>query len=107
MSKKVYLKGTISYRMEKGHPDWDCVKDHRKRLSFYDIYQFDTDWFPSYESMESHMKHDLKLVAGGGYSTDYVKKVRYQFDVVSEKEYEREQEEQRKRIEALIASRAH
>lgn len=86
--KKFYY-GEINYRMERNHPDWEYVKDHRKTLSFADRYQFDLDYFYSDDpaEMESYIRNDLLLVAGGGYSPDKIKNVKIDIHEIYESDY--------------------
>ena len=74
----IKIKGVVHYKMKKNHPDLQCIpEDERdKTFEFCDIYTIDTDCFDGREDIEAYIKHDLKLVAGGGYSTDTIKDVR-------------------------------
>lgn len=72
---QIKVKGVIYYKVKKNHPDLQYIpKDERdKTLEFCDIYNIDTDYFYSRDDIESYIKHDLKLVAGGGYDIDTIK----------------------------------
>ena len=69
-------KGTISYRITEDHPDRKYFKgDLSKKLTYSDIYTFGEE-LPK-ESIINYIKYDLALIAGGGYSTDHIKDVRF------------------------------
>jgi len=68
------FKATIVYDCKAEHPD--CP--NARRLRFEDTYRFDTNIYGGDgEDMISYMKHDLALVAGGGYETNTIKNVSY------------------------------
>lgn len=71
----IKIKGVIKYKVKKNHPDLKCIpEDERdKTLEFCDIYTIDTNCFNGRDDIENYIKHDLKLVAGGGYNTDTIK----------------------------------
>ena len=75
---KIKVKGVIYYKVKKNHPDLQYIpEDERdKTLEFCDVYNIDTDEFWGRDHIESYIKHDLKLVAGGGYDTDTIKNVK-------------------------------
>lgn len=69
-------KAKISYTMDKDHPDKDYVVGgwkEDKRYEFEDAYTF-ADMYDNVDEKElySRIKHDLMLVAGGGYNTDHI-----------------------------------
>lgn len=72
---QIKIKGVITYKMKKNHPDLKYIpEDERgKTLEFCDIYYIDTDCFYGRDHIESYIKNDLMLVAGGGYDTDTIK----------------------------------
>ena len=72
---QVKVKGVIYYKVKNNHPDLDCIPedDRDKTLEFCDTYNIDTDYFYGREDIERYIKHDLALVAGGGYDTDTIK----------------------------------
>ncbi len=74
----IKVKGVIYFKVKKNHPDLECIpEDERdKTHEFCDIYNIDTGCFYGREDIESYIKHDLKLVAGGGYHTDTIKNVK-------------------------------
>lgn len=72
---KIKVKGVIRFKVKKNHPDLKCIpeEDRDKTQEFCDIYYIDTDCFYGRDHIESYIKHDLRLVAGGGYDTDTIK----------------------------------
>ena len=86
----VKVKATIKYHIKETHPDiqyiqdWDPLKDYE----YSDVYEFDTSYFAwqCKEEREAYMKHDLALVAGGGYTTDHIWGLKYTFERVREEE---------------------
>ena len=74
----VNIKGVINYKVKKNHPDLKYIKedDRDKEFNFEDTYKIDTDQFWGWDHIESYIKNDLKLVAGGGYDTDTIKNVK-------------------------------
>ena len=75
---KYRFYGKISYTIDKGHPDIKCVEDwtEDKVFAFEDYYSFDTNY--TKDEVESYIKHDLMLVAGGGYNTDHIHNVNFE-----------------------------
>lgn len=75
---KIKVKGVIKYKMKKNHPDLECVEPENRgdEFEFCDVYTIDTDCFFGRDHIESWIKHDLRLVAGGGYDTDTIKNVK-------------------------------
>lgn len=71
----IKIKGVIYYKVKKNHPDINYIpEDERdKTQEFCDIYTINTDCFYGRDDIEDYIKHDLKLVAGGGYDTDTIK----------------------------------
>ena len=69
--KKVF-KATITFSLESGHPEIQSVKSLNDVLSFDDTYTMDCDYYDNEEQMIDFIKHDLSLVAGGGYSTEHI-----------------------------------
>ena len=74
----IKIKGVIKYKVKKNHPDLQYIKDEDrdKELEFDDVYMIDPDNFYGWDHIESYIKNDLKLVAGGGYDTDTIKNVK-------------------------------
>ena len=75
---QIKVKGVIYYKVKKNHPDLKYIPEDKrdKTLEFCDIYNIDTDCFYGRDDIESYIKHDLKLVAGGGYDTNTIKNVK-------------------------------
>ena len=84
----VKYKATIKYRIKETHPDLKYIEDwySLKDFEYTDIYIFDTDYFRWNEVYErkEYMKHDLALVASGGYTTDHIWNVDYTFERIKE-----------------------
>lgn len=70
--------GKIKFTMDKEHPDVKCVEDwtEDRVLTFEDYYEFSMDY--TKDEIESYIKHDLMLVAGGGYNTDHIHNVTFE-----------------------------
>lgn len=70
--------GKITFTMDKEHPDVKCVEDwtEDKVMKFADYYEFSTDY--TKDEIESYIKHDLMLVAGGGYNTEHIHNVTFE-----------------------------
>ena len=75
---KYRFHGKITFIMDKVHPDVKCVEDwtEDKVMKFADYYEFSTDY--TKDEIESYIKHDLMLVAGGGYNTDHIHNVTFE-----------------------------
>jgi hypothetical protein len=60
-----------------------CLKDVSQitleGYSHLDTYNIDDGSFWSEDAMYAYIKHDLKLIAGGGYNTDHIYDVRFEF----------------------------
>ena len=69
------IKGVIRYKVKDNHPDLQYIKEEErdKMQEFSDVYHIDKDQFWGEDHIESYIKHDLMLVAGGGYDTDTIK----------------------------------
>ena len=76
---KIKVKGVIKYKMKKDHPDLKYVPEEErdKEMEFCDIYTIDTDYFYGVDHIQDYVKHDLALVAGGGYDVSTIKNVKY------------------------------
>ena len=72
---KYQYYGKISFTMDKNHPDIKHVNDwtEDKVFTFEDKYYFDTCY--EHDEIVSYIKHDLMLVAGGGYNKDHIHNV--------------------------------
>ena len=75
---KYRFYGKITYTIDKEHPDVKCVENWTEDmvLTFEDYYKFSTDY--TKDEVESYIKHDLMLVAGGGYNTDHIHNVTFE-----------------------------
>lgn len=78
MKSKIYAK--IEYKIKKNHPDIKYVKDWSKDkiYEFDDTYYIDNDYFYCEDQIKSYIKHDMELVAGGGYDTKGIEIVNYE-----------------------------
>ena len=88
---KKQFTGTIKCTVDSDHPDYKYMTDEQKKngLEFTDTYTFDiydpitNHWgywtVDETDAMLEYMKHDLALVAGGGYNTDHIHNV--EFDI--------------------------
>ena len=65
---KIEYKAKIKYFIKPEHPDIQYLKDWYvgKEYEFDDVYYIE-DFFEKEEVIE-YIKHDLRLVAGGGYN---------------------------------------
>ena len=70
--------GKISFTMDKNHPDIKYVGDWKedKVFTFSDEYTFNDDY--TEESIAHYIKHDLSLVAGGGYDADHIHNLKFE-----------------------------
>jgi len=76
MRKQIKIDAEIRYDMKSNHPDLKYVTrdfGHKYR----DVYTIYPDAFYSEDEMYAYIKHDLMLVAGGGYSTNTITNVRF------------------------------
>ena len=71
---KVKYVATIKYKMFKTHPDIECVREwsRDKEFEYRDVYTMDMEYFFSKEEAIDYIKHDLRLIAGGGYNSDHI-----------------------------------
>lgn len=79
---KVKIRGTIFYTIDKEHKDYQYYKNPDAVQKFSDVYTMDTNYFPDQYSREYYIKNDLALVAGGGYTTDHIHNVSFEFERV-------------------------
>ena len=72
--------GKISFTIDKEHPDIKYVPDWEedKVLTIEDTYSFNSDC--QKENIIAYIKHDLSLVAGGGYNTDHIHNVVFEIE---------------------------
>lgn len=77
---QVKIKGIIKYKVKKNHPDLKYIPEAErdKVQEFDDVYYIDMDYFEDMDAVKRYVKHDLALVAGGGYATDTIKNVSYE-----------------------------
>lgn len=70
-------KGKISYNVKRTHPDIAYIKNPEERMTFEDTYKFSSEY--SKEDAIPYIKHDLTIVANGGYTTDklYIENVKF------------------------------
>lgn len=67
---------SITFELKENHPYYE---DHKgEMMTFNDIYYNSLGYSPDY--MISYIKHDLSLVAGGGYRTDTIKNVSFKIN---------------------------
>ncbi len=74
-------EASINYTMKATHPDINCVRDWTPSKVFHysDTYTFDDDVYPEEEDRRDFMRHDMALVAGGGYNTDHIEIIRCEY----------------------------
>ena len=79
---QVKIRGEIKYKVKKNHPDLKYIPEGKRDevQEFDDVYYIDMDYFEDMDAVKSYIKHDLALVAGGGYATDTIKNVSYKFE---------------------------
>lgn len=72
--------GSISYKVRETHPDIKYIpeKDRDNVFTYSDTYKFGTEYADEdEENIISYIKHDLAVVAGGGYGTKEIYDVSY------------------------------
>lgn len=72
---KLQYKATLQYKILPTHPNKDQVVggwNPNKVYEYSDTYTFYIENI-DFECLNNFMKHDLALVAGGGYNTDGIK----------------------------------
>lgn len=76
--------GKLTCTIDKDHPDIDYVRDwtEDKILTFEDVYAFSGRYGYSEDDIADYIKHDLSLVAGGGYNTDHIHNVTFQMEKI-------------------------
>lgn len=86
---KMAYDAKILYKMKEGHPDWNCEGSPRNEdevLDFSDTYYFDDALYdPEYDAdyIDSSIRHDLKLAAGGGYDSKHIEVVEFKIKRVA------------------------
>lgn len=82
--KKVF-NATIKYKVNETHRDIGDMPEELwkgKVFTYEDTYHFDPAYYDDVEDMIEYMKSDLRLVAGGGYSTRHIYDVEFEIDEV-------------------------
>lgn len=74
------FRATIYYTVNKYHPDYLYIKNPEEEQSFTDDYTVDMNYFNGLDHVKQYIKNDLRVIAGGGYSTAYTYNVRYTFE---------------------------
>lgn len=69
------FKATIKYDCDSNHPD----APGERGLEYTNTYTFHPNFwgYGEPEEMRLHMMHDLALIAGGGYTTDNIKNIKF------------------------------
>lgn len=85
------IKGTLYYTVDEGHTDYPFMSDKQKHgvNKVSDTYLFDVydpiDNPSGYwsgddlEGMKNYVRHDLALVAGGGYTSKHIHIVKTEY----------------------------
>lgn len=76
---KKTIRATINYTVDSAHPDIKSIRNPEEPQSFTDLYTVDTDYFWSTDDIYSYIRDDLRLVAGGGYDSDHIHNVTFDF----------------------------
>lgn len=63
---------TLRYSIDKGHPDYSESIGEGTMLMSRDTYRIDPKCFYGNDDIESWIKNDLMLMAGGGYNSDHI-----------------------------------
>lgn len=96
---KKSILATIYYTVDSEHPDIQYIKNPSEIQSFTDVYRFDTDYLGDIDryDMENYAKNDLRLVAGGGYNTEHIHNVTFEFST-NQNDIDKFNEELKKRF---------
>jgi hypothetical protein len=96
---KISMLATIHYTVDSEHPDIQYIKNPLEIQSFTDVYRFDTDYLGDIDryDMENYAKNDLRLVAGGGYNTEHIHNVTFEFST-NQNDIDKFNEELKKRF---------
>ena len=96
---KKSILATIYYTVDSEHPDIQYIKNPSEIQSFTDVYRFDTDYLGNIDryDMENYAKNDLRLVAGGGYNTEHIHNVTFEFST-NQNDIDKFNEELKKRF---------
>lgn len=75
------IKATIRYMVDKYHPEYLYIKNPEQEQEYTDTYTFDENYFGKLNraEMETYCKHDLMLVAGGGYTAAHIHNIKFTF----------------------------
>ena len=81
------ITATIYYTVDRNHPDRKYMENQSTKIvrTYTNTYLFDIYnprsmmYGATKEQMESCMKSDLRLVAGGGYDSKHIHNVRFEF----------------------------
>ena len=76
------IRATITYTVDKKHPDYKCIVNPTEIQSFTDVYTFDDRYHIPLENCKRYCKDDLALVAGGGYDAKHIHNVKYTFEIL-------------------------
>lgn len=78
------IKATIKYKVKDNHPDLKYIQgwNRDKVFDFEDTYNIDPDNFWGEDHINSYIRGDMELVAGGGYDTDTIEVVSYKTERV-------------------------
>lgn len=77
------IKGKIFYMVDKGHPDYQHIKNPDEVQEFDDIYILDGNYFCTLADCKHCIKRDLSLIAGGGYNTEHIHNVKFEFETLA------------------------
>ena len=96
---KKSILATIYYTVDSEHPDIQYIKNPSEIQSFTDVYRFDTDYLGNIDryDMENYAKNDLRLIAGGGYNTEHIHNVTFEFST-NQNDIDKFNEELKKRF---------
>ena len=75
----------IKYKAKETHPDIQDLPEEfwkDKVFIYEDTYSFNSAYYDEVEDMIEYMKSDLRLVAGGGYSTRHIYDVEFEIEEV-------------------------
>ena len=84
-AKLTKILATIFYTIDEYHPDILLYEDKNPNTiqTFSDVYRIDKSRFYGLDDMYAYIKHDLALVAGGGYSSAHIHNVRFEFETLA------------------------
>ena len=77
--EKLIMVAAITFKVTKDHPDAKYVIDINEPLRYEDEFTFSFNPKMDMQSVKQHIKNELALVAGGGYSTEYIEVLDYDF----------------------------